>query len=323
MLSTRLSAQRLALLLVVCLFSLSGFAAEVNLLIFGDWGSGGSPEQTAVAKQAAAYARTNNIKFDAALLLGDNFYKKMDGGVKDPRWQTEFEKMFDPEILAMPFYAALGNHDYEDQKSQTQLEYSRLHPDGRWKMPAKWYRVNLPEKDPIVTVLVLDSNYAKLSDEEWKTETAWFEQQLQRKDNAAWTIATAHHPLFTSGQHGDTKKIIADWGPLLKKHGLDFFMCGHDHDLQHIEMPGWSTTFLLAGGGGAKIRPMKRNDRGPFTRSLNGFLHLKITTETATGTFVTKDGEIPHQFTRSATGKIEVLSTTGRDKPKVDKEGEK
>lgn len=322
MLSIRLYAQRLALFVGVYLLCLSGFGAEVNLLIFGDWGNGGGPEQTAVAKQAAEYAKKNNIKFDAALLLGDNFYKKMDGGVKDPRWQTEFEKMFDPEVLAMPFYAALGNHDYEGEKSQMQLEYSRLHPDGRWKMPAKWYRVNLPEKDPIVTVLVLDSNYAKLSDDEWKTETAWFEKQLQSKDNAGWTIATAHHPLFTAGQHGDTKKIIADWGPILKKGELDFFMCGHDHDLQHIEMPGWSTTFLLAGGGGAKIRPMKRNDRGPFTRSLYGFLHLKVTAETATGTFVTKDGEIPHQFTRSSTGKIEVLSTTGRDKPGADK-GEK
>lgn len=311
------------LCLLVLTLSVHGFATEVNLLIFGDWGNGGGPEQKAVAKQAGEYARTNNIKFDAALLLGDNFYKRMDGGVKDPRWQSEFEEMYDKKVLDMPFYAALGNHDYEDTKYLTQLEYSRIHPDGRWKMPAKWYRLNLPEKDPIVTVLVLDSNYAKLTDDEWKTETAWFQQQLERKDNAGWTIATAHHPLFTSGQHGDTKKIIADWGPILKKDKLDFYMCGHDHDLQHIEMPGWPTTFLLAGGGGAKIRPMKRNDRGPFTRSLNGFLHMKITAESATGTFITLTGEIVHQFKRSADGKIEVLSTTGKDKPKKDTEGEK
>lgn len=323
MLSTRLLGLKFLPLLLLCFLALNAFAAEVNLLIFGDWGNGGGPEQKAVAKQAAEYARTNHIKFDAALLLGDNFYKKMDAGVNDPRWQTEFEQMFDPKILAMPFYAALGNHDYEDTKYLTQLAYSKLHPAGRWKMPSKWYRVNLPEKDPLVTVLVLDSNYAKLSDEDWKTETAWFQTQMQRQDNAAWTIATAHHPLFTSGQHGDTKKIIAEWGPILKKERLDFYLCGHDHDLQHLEMPGWSTTFLLAGGGGAKIRPMKRDDRGPFTRSLNGFLHLKLTADSATGTFVTKDGQIPHQFTRSAAGQVTVITTTGRDKPKEDKEGEK
>ncbi len=318
MISTR-SLGRLVLLLALSLVSVRGFAAEVNLLVFGDWGSGGVPEQKEVAKQAASYAKTNGIKFDAALLLGDNFYKKMDGGIKDPRWQTEFEQMYDKDILAMPFYAALGNHDYEEKKSQTQLEYSRLNPESRWKMPAKWYRVSLPEKNPLVTVLVLDSNYPRLSTNDWQSETTWLKTELARKDNATWTITTAHHPLYTSGQHGDTKKIIAEWGPLIKEAKLDFYLCGHDHDLQHLEMPGWPTTFLLAGGGGAKIRPMKRDDRGPFSRSLNGFLHLRLAEDQATGTFVSKSGEIVHQFTRSAAGKVEVVKTTGRDKPAKDK----
>lgn len=313
------------LVLLLCLFMLvsTAFSAEVNLLVFGDWGAGLTPAEVAVAKRAAAYSTESGVKFDAAFLLGDNFYKKMDEGINDPRWHSEFEDLFDPQVLAMPFYAALGNHDYEDSKAIAELSYSKKHPESRWKMPAKWYRVDLPEKDPLVTVFVLDSNYARLSADEWKKETAWLKEQLQRKDNARWTIATAHHPLYTSGQHGDTKRLINEWGPLFKQYKLDFFLCGHDHDLQHIEMDGWPTTFLLAGGGGAKIRPMKRNDRGPFARSLNGFLHLRLGEDKAIGTFVTKDGKIPHRFSRSVAGEVETLENTGRDQPKEDKEGEK
>lgn len=315
---TLLPFQRLALAACVLLSVAASSAAEVNLLVFGDWGGGDLPEQRDVARQAAQYAKTNKLKFDAALLLGDNFYKKMEGGTKDPRWQTEFELMYDRDLLAMPFYAALGNHDYEDTKYMAQLTYGREHPESRWKMPAKWYRLSIPEDKPLITVLVLDSNYAKLSAEEWEKETAWFKTELTNKNNAAWTISTAHHPLFTAGQHGDTKKIIAEWGPAIKAAKLDFYLCGHDHDLQHLEMPGWPTSFLLAGGGGAKIRPMKRDDRGPFSRSLNGFLHLKLTEEQAIGTFVSKDGKIVHQFSRNHEGKITVIQTTGRDKPGKD-----
>src|ERR1041384_6541348 len=176
------------------------FAAEVNLLCFGDWGQNSSTAQRATALRMAVYAAKSDVRFDAALLLGDNFYGKMPRGVSDPRWRTEFEEMYSAQMLPMPFYVALGNHDYEPGKAAAELAYAKQHPDSRWKMPAKWYRVELPADHPVVSVLVLDSNYADLLGA-WKTELTWMESELAKPRPGTWVIATAHHPLFSNGQH--------------------------------------------------------------------------------------------------------------------------
>lgn len=317
----------LPLLLIVSAF-VPVWGAEVNLLAFGDWGQTNSPAQQATAKQMAAYAR-GGVKFDAALTLGDNFYSKMPDGVADKRWQVEFERMYDAKALAIPFYAALGNHDYEPGKVEAELAYAKQHPDGRWKMPAKWYRVEIPADKPVVSVLVLDSNYPVLppkramSKDEWAAQLAWIKAELAKPRPGKWLVATAHHPVFSNGQHGDTKRIMEEWGTLFTEHKLDFFLCGHDHDLQHLEVAGWPTSFILAGGGGAKIRVMKTDQRGPFSRSLNGFFHLQLTESEARGKFIAMDGKVVHEFTRSAAGQVKVVSTTGKDKAKGKDAGEK
>jgi tartrate-resistant acid phosphatase type 5 len=278
--------------------------AQVTLLAFGDWGDANSEAQQACARQMNAYARSNQVQFSAALLLGDNFYHKLPGGVNDPRWQVEFEQAYDPALLDMPFYAALGNHDYEGDKAEIQLAYAKAHPDGRWKMPSKWYRVNLPEENPVASVLVLDSNFARMRADEWADQMQWLREELQRPRDMPWLFVAAHHPLYTSGWHGDTKRLIADWKELFTKHKVDFFLCGHDHDLQHLEMPGHHTSFLLAGGGGAKVRSIRRNDRGPFALATNGFLVLRLTPELATAEFISSQGALLHNFGRTQAGQV-------------------
>src|ERR1041385_9033315 len=132
--------------------------ADVNLLAFGDWGED-SPAEAAVASAMKAYVDRSHIKPDAVLLLGDNFYVKLPGGVNDPHWKKLFEQMYDPTRLAMPFYAVLGNHDCEENRAEIELDYAKQNPRSRFKMPARWYRVDWPA----VTVLALDSNRDKLS----------------------------------------------------------------------------------------------------------------------------------------------------------------
>ena len=289
-------------------------AAEINLVAFGDWGWMNSAAERATAQRIAAYARTNHIDFDAALLLGDNFYGAMPGGVSDPRWEIEFEQMYDAKVLDMPFYAALGNHDYESGKAEAELAYAKRHPDSRWKMPARWYRVELPADKPVVSVLVLDSN-AELLKGEWADQLAWLEVELAKPRPGSWVIASAHHPVFSNGQHGDTSELLKNWAPLFRKHKVDFFLSGHDHQLEHLEVDGWPTSFVVAGGGGAAPGIMKRDDRGPFSRTLYGFFHLQLNRDRADARFISVNGKLVHEFTRSATGEVKVVQTTGCDKP--------
>src|SRR2546423_316989 len=115
---------------------------EVNLLSMGDWGTAG-PGQRSVANAMSDYVSQSNKTFSGMLLVGDNFYMKLPGGVNDPVWQTVFERMYDPTRLNFPFFVALGNHDYQNGKDVIELDYAKAHPESRWKLPARWYRVDI------------------------------------------------------------------------------------------------------------------------------------------------------------------------------------
>jgi acid phosphatase len=104
--------------------------AEVNLLTMGDWGSAAKPQQE-VAAELSDYVQKSGHKFDAMLLAGDNFYTAL-ASTADPMWHTLFEDMYDPAVLNFPFYAALGNHDYQNGKAEIERAYARENPLSRW-----------------------------------------------------------------------------------------------------------------------------------------------------------------------------------------------
>jgi 3',5'-cyclic AMP phosphodiesterase CpdA len=169
--------------------------------------------------------------------------------------------------------------------------------------------------------LILDSNIGRLTSDEKRAQLEWLESTLTAATTSAWRIVVAHHPLFSNGNNPEDRYLIDNWGRLFQKHRVDFYICGHDHSLQHLEVDGWPTSFLISAGGGAKLQPIRGAHYGPFSRSLHGFLHLRLTPDEALGTFVSVDGAVAHQFTRSKSGKVRVFLSTGRDRPQPKKEG--
>jgi hypothetical protein len=74
-------------------------------------------------------------------------------------------------------------------------------------------------------------------------------------------------PLYGNGQHRDHPKLIAQWDYLLRRHNVDLYLSGHDHDLQHLEFKGHPTSFIIFGGGGAEpvgCRTPLPMERGPW-----------------------------------------------------------
>ena len=285
--------------------------ADVNLLAMGDWGTNG-PEQRLIAHTMAAYVQQTGASFDGMLLVGDNFYMKLPGGVNDAMWQSAFEQMYDPQKLNFPFFAVLGNHDYDDGKDAVELQYAQLHPQSRWKIPARWYRIDIPRDHPLVTVLMLDSDKDMLGTERWEQQKAWLDAELA-KPRGVWTICCAHHPLFSNGGHGDNVILQNDWGKLFVKYNVDLYVCGHDHDLEHLQIPRWFTSFVIVGGGGADTTPMRHDDRGPMSRHTHGFGHFDFSPTSVTVKYINDQQEIIHEFTRDKSGKVNVLVTGGED----------
>jgi tartrate-resistant acid phosphatase type 5 len=286
--------------------------AKVNLLSMGDWGTG-QPEQKKVAGAITKYVQDSKHPVDGMLLVGDNFYVDIPKGADDPVFQDVFENVYDKSALNFPFYVALGNHDYQKGKDLAELGYSKAHPESRFKLPARWYRVDFPVENPEVTVLMLDSDKDPLSKEQWAEQKKWMDTELA-KPRGTCTLCCAHHPLFSNGGHGDNGVLQNEWGPLFVKYNVDFFICGHDHDLQHLQIPRWFTSFLLVGGGGADTKLMRHDDRGPLSRLTHGFANLSFDGNLATVRYINDEGKTLHLFTRDKSGKVTVQIEGGDDK---------
>ncbi|MEO5713066.1 MAG: metallophosphoesterase [Luteolibacter sp.] len=288
----------------------SANAGGLHLLAFGDFGSA-NQEQADVAIQMSAFAKNLNTPLAAVLALGDNFYGKftMD------RFKTGFEDMYSKEILNCNFYACLGNHDYEfvgkekpqQTKADWQLKYAAQNPQSRWKLPAKWYVEELKDSSgPLVRIIVLDGNPG-ITEEEKLAQKKFLEAELDRKTTAPWTWMVNHFPMFTaSAKRKDNQDLIDHWGPLLKKHNISLFIAGHDHSLQHLEVDGYNTSFVISGGGGRKLDEVREGSRG-FAKSQLGFNHIHVDRQAITTRFIDEKGNQLHAFKRDSTGKVSVV----------------
>lgn len=295
----------------------------LHVVMIGDFGTGGA-DQLKVAAGMKKFVADKGIQTEGLMLLGDNFYGLTKDGmsVESARWKKDIEDMYPADVFKGPMWAVLGNHDYHDNAGgeKVQIEYATK-PGVRWKMPSKWYRFDLgPADKPLVTFICLDSNLpavsggqdkktkkprSSLTAAEEQDQLAWLEVEL-KKPRAPFTIAVGHHPLYSNGDHGDTKALISQWEPLFQEHKVHAYLCGHDHDLQHLEMQGLFTTHLLSGGGGARTRKLEGKHDVPFGKDIHGFTHLQITADALTFTHHSTDGVALHTVMKRVDGSFAV-----------------
>jgi len=308
------------------LSGLPSFAASKHavggsrLLMVGDWGYENYEAQSRVAKAMQAYVHEQGFSTDALLMLGDNWYGPLPGGVKDVRWQTQFEEMYPKNVFDCPAYAIPGNHDYQrmpESKVAAELAYAKA-GGTRWTMPSLWYRFEFPAKKPLMTVIALDSNMPRpegpqaagvnftLTSEQQVEQLAWLETELEKPRSTPFLVVMGHHPIFSNGPHGDHKVLVRDWEPLLRKHKAHMYLAGHDHDMQHLEFEGHPTSFVLSGGGGADLYPLVIDEaqRGPYAQRVYGFSDLEVTPEMLTLRHLDEKGRLIHSFTKKVDGTV-------------------
>jgi tartrate-resistant acid phosphatase type 5 len=295
-----------------------------NWLLVGDWGYERFEAQTRVAGAMQRYAHDNRLKTDALIMLGDNWYGDMTGGVNSSRWRTQFEDMYPQSAFDCNAYAVLGNHDYQrmpESKVEMQLTYAKR-GGTRWTQPARWYSFDFPAVNPLATVIALDSNVPHadgspskganytLTQAEHEEQLRWLEAALEKPRTTPYLIVIAHHPIYSNGPHGDHPVLIAEWEPLLRRHKAHLYFAGHDHDLQHLEFEGHPTSFVLSGGGGADLYPLKIEEaqRGPSARKVYGFTHLEMTPEILTVKHLDDAGQLVHAFTKTPRGEVHIVS---------------
>lgn len=284
-----------------------------HLLAVGDYGVKKSDlaRQRAVSDGMARYAAGANFRPDALALLGDNFYGGLGrAGVRSSRWDSNIESMYPADAFPGPLYALLGNHDYNDGGAggsvAAQLDYRRHAPQSRWTLPHKWYRFDLPAGGkPAATVLVIDTNFVfngGLSSRERQKQGIWLADQLSARREAPFVFVLGHHPLYSGGSHGDTRTLVHHLDPLFRRHKVDLYLCGHDHDLQHIEFKSHPTSFVVSGAGGARAREVRERKGGAFAKAVYGFTHIELAQDRFVLRHVDANGNRLHAFEKTKRG---------------------
>ena len=287
-----------------------------------DKGSDGHPTQTrlvyqrAVARAMATWMKEQHVHPDAAVLLGDNFYGLLKS-TDDERFRVNFTEMYPRAEFPFPFYFVLGNHDYEDGEHRNWKHEMDWHGDDRWRAPvarpgATWMRADLPQADPLLSLFLVNDvpdgvnrggrAYGYLG---WKDQVSWLDAELAKPRSAPWLAAAGHYPPYTNGAHHKDDGPRPAKGPWfndrpawdmtrhdllapLAKAGLDFFIGGHDHNLQHLTHPDWPGLDVLVSGAGGGTHPYGRHPLAPkdsFFAKGAGWVHLHFTRQSAEVTF--------------------------------------
>jgi len=276
--------------------SVTAAPQDPAFVIIGDWGKRGSAVQRQVAQAMGAEAAAIDSRF--TLAVGDNFYPAGVASVSDPHWKDSFEDVYTAPALQRPWYVALGNHDYRGNP-QAQLDYT--HRSRRWRMPARYYKVPAAISGmPGMDIFVLDTAPLVSAPHEigqqvirghfWredrKAQLRWFEHEL-KTSTAPWKVVVGHHPVY-SGAHGNDPDLIADIQPLLERYGVQAYINGHDHDLQHIVVGPVSYICSGAGAEAGSVRPIEGTR---FCLSRAGFTTMSLNAETLSFAFRDLNGE--------------------------------
>ena len=234
----------------------------LTFLAVGDWGRDGASHQRDVAGQMGLAAHRAGCRFIVS--TGDNFYENGVQSARDPQWESSFERIYTAPSLQLPWYAVLGNHDYRGVP-QAQIDYAI--GSGRWRMPARYYRVagselGLADADlffldtsPLVHKYrdsVEGAIAMNVATQDVEAQLAWLDQELARSQ-APWKIVFGHHTIYSGGSaHGNTVELVAQVMPLLERHGVQVYINGHEHDLQHIRV---RAVDYICAGAGSETRP--------------------------------------------------------------------
>lgn len=284
--------------------SWSFFSSEPKFLVIGDWGREGEYNQSVVAEAMAQKASRFNPDF--VISTGDNFYEWGLTSPSDEAFDVSFRNVYNQSELQVPWHAVLGNHDYGEvddpgkgpkncPKHEEECYYSPIHQldprlidrDSRWHCERSF---KLSLVDGNVDILFIDTTpiLTKYEEKSWAVnkggvlQQSWEEQVKEldgklHRSTAKIKILVGHHPIRTNHQDDFQFDDMVDTiEPLIVKHKVALYMCGHDHNLQHIHVSELGYHQVISGAGSKIGTGFHGSKDSPFQYDKNGFAAVTI-----------------------------------------------
>ena len=294
-------------LIVALLLSFVAASAQLSLYLANDLGRNGYYQQKQIAALMGTMAEEDGP--EAVLALGDVHHFEGVASVNDPLWLTNFELIYDHPELMIPWYPVLGNHEYRGN-TQAVLDYA--HVSRRWCMPSRYYSLRFEDDGITVRVIMLDTTplidkyrndsitYPDAHLQDADAQLAWLEAELAAATED-WVIVTGHHPVYADTPKDESERtdMQARVGEILRRHRVDFYICGHIHNFQHIRPAGQKVDYVVNSSASLSRTKVKAVEGAQCISDEAGFARLTATATTLTLDLINAEGKTLHTIQRS------------------------
>lgn len=297
--------------LLTILLALTGAAvsfSQIRLFVANDLGRNGYYEQKPIAELMGRMAEQDDV--EAVLALGDTHHYMGVESVTDPLWTTNFELIYSHPELQVPWYPILGNHEYRGN-TQAVVDYSQV--SRRWQMPARYYskvfeddgvslRVVFVDTTPLIDKYHKDTaDYPDVAQQNMDAQLDWLDKELaQAKEN--WVVVVGHHPIYadtpkSSSERTDLQQRL---DPILRRHQVNMYICGHIHNFQHVRIAGTRMDYVVNSSGSLSRQEVKPIKGTVFVSGEPGFSILSGTKESLRLEMINQQGKVIHTVEQKA-----------------------
>jgi tartrate-resistant acid phosphatase type 5 len=273
------------LLLGLLLLGLAPAQAQntVRFAVIGDFGSAGSAERD-VAELVKSW------KPDFVITVGDDNYPDGAASTIDRNIGQYYHEFIYPYkgrygagATVNRFFPSLGNHDWHAEGATPYLDYFTLpgnerYYDFAWG-PLHMFAIDSDDHEP-------DGNSST------SRQALWLKSRLAAS-TAPWKLVYFHHPPYSSGQHGSTRRM--QWP--FRQWGASAVLTGHDHDYERMLIEGFP--YFVVGAGGASLREFKTAVAGSEMRYQADYGAMLVTAraDSLSFQFYTRAGVLKDSYT--------------------------
>ncbi|MFN6090459.1 MAG: metallophosphoesterase family protein [Cyclobacteriaceae bacterium] len=198
-------------------------------------------------------------------------------GYKEKKWKEMDTRLKACRDEGIRVSALLGNHDVMMRAKKGEERFKHRFPDQ--------VRTGFQIVTDSIAVVLVNSNFKKLSANDVAIQRTWLETTLKVLDNdpsVKLIIVTCHHAPFSNSK-------IVGWSEAAQDQFLPvfnsskkakLFMSGHSHAFEHFRKD--AKDFLVIGGGGGIHQPLREGeslkDLAPTYKPMFHFVTLTRTT---------------------------------------------
>lgn len=150
----------------------------------------------------------------------------------------------------------LGNHDVMGRRKKGERMFDKRFPEN--------VRTGYISVTDSVAIILLNSNFNKLSAGDKNKQAQWYQSALNALDSneaIKAVIVTCHHAPYTNSKIvGSSKQVQQNFVPgYIASKKARLFITGHAHGFEHFKVMG--KDFLVIGGGGGLHQPLDNSEK--------------------------------------------------------------